>query len=328
VGEESIPERLQAFCRCRFDAPGLSVTSMTRIPEGHSGFTYFVDLDDCPYPRMVLRLPPPGARPTGPADVARQGRIMAALHRRGLPVPEVPVICEDASVLDGRPFILMEAVDGVRADVAAGRHPNEDLARAAVAAMKQVHAVPLAGSGIPGETPSGLSDELARWARLLDRAPAELARNAPELGRRLAATMPAPGRPAGLVHGDFTYGNLLFGDSGGGARVAAVLDWEIAQIGEPLLDLGSLCVIAKRHDFPEDPNPSGAIRASVGWLIEEYGAHDQPVEWFVAMSYYKYAAIVGYNTMLHRRGKRIDPIYDLMPDTVTGLIDGALGLLA
>jgi aminoglycoside phosphotransferase (APT) family kinase protein len=328
VNEENLSARLQEYCRRRFDSPGLSVTSLERIPEGHSGFTYFVDLADGPHARMVLRLPPPGAQPKGPADVARQGRIMSALHDRGLPVPEVPVICEDPQVLDGRPFILMEAVDGVRADVAASRHRNEDLARVAVAAMKQVHAVPPAESGISGESPSSLADELARWTRLLERAPEELARNAPQLGRRLAATMPGADRSPGLVHGDFTYGNLLFRGSGNGAEVAAVLDWEIAQIGEPLLDLGSLCVIAKRHDFPKDPNPSGAVRASVEWLIEEYGAQDDRVGWFVAMSYYKYAAIVGYNTMLHRRGKRIDPIYDLMPDTVTGLIDGALGLLA
>jgi aminoglycoside phosphotransferase (APT) family kinase protein len=327
MDEQAIRAALEAYCRRHFDAPSLTITAIDRIPEGHSGFTYFVDLAAAPLPRMVLRLPPPGAQPRGPADVARQGRIMSALHERGLPVPAVPVICEDTDALDGRPFILMEAVDGVRADVAARAHPGEELARAAVGAMKQVHAVPPGESGITGEAPMSLSDELARWTKLLDRSPEELVANAPELGRRLAATMPAPGRPSGLVHGDFTYGNLLF--SGAGTpRVTAVLDWEIAQIGEPLLDLGSLCVIAKRHEFPKDPNPSGAVRASVEWLIDEYGAGDQPVEWFVAMSFYKYAGIVGYNTMLHRRGKRIDPIYDLMPDTVTGLIDGALELLA
>lgn len=328
MSEQSISARLQEYCRRRFEAPDLTVTAMTPIPEGHSGFTYFVDLENGPHPRTVLRLPPPGAQPKGPADVARQGRIMSALHSRGLPTPEILIICEDPDVLDGRPFILMEAVTGVRPEVAGTRYPNEDLARATIAAMKQVHAVPAEESGIGGEPPASLSDELARWAKLLDRAPEELTRDASRLGQRLTETMPASNRPAGLVHGDFTYGNMLFHDSGSGVAVTAVLDWEIAQIGQSLLDLGSLCVIAKRHDFPKDPNPSGAVRASVEWLIDEYGAHGEPVEWFVAMSYYKYAGIVGYNTMLHRRGKRVDPIYDLMPDTVTGLIDGALELLS
>ncbi|NKQ56177.1 phosphotransferase family protein [Amycolatopsis sp. K13G38] len=316
--------RLEDFCRLEFGAGDLKVTALNRIPEGHSGFTYFVDLECAPYPRLVLRLPPPGAQPKGPADVARQGRIMSALRARGLPVPAVPVICDDPQALDGRPFILMEAVDGVRADVAASREDNTELARAAVAAMKQLHAVPAEGTGIAGESVAGLPEELNRWSKLIDRAPQELTARADELRRSLAKTMP-PGSPrAGLVHGDFTFGNLLFR----GTEVAAVLDWEIAGLGEPLLDLGSLCVIAKRHDFPKDPNPSGAVRASVEWLIDEYGAASQPVEWFVALSYFKYAAIVGYNTMLHRRGKRPDPIYDLMPDTVIGLIDGALEILS
>lgn len=322
--DDTLRVELEHRCRVAFDAPELAVTGLDRIPEGHSGFTYFVDIDQGPYPRMVLRLPPPGAQAKGPADVARQGRIMSALQARGLPVPAVPLISGPDELLDGRPFILMEAVAGVRADVAAAREDNEALARAAVAAMKQVHGVPVAETGIGDDPPSGLDEELARWGRLIDRSPEELMIRAGELGARLAATIPRGDRRQGLVHGDFTFGNLLFR----GAEVAAVLDWEIAQIGEPLLDLGSLCVIAKRHDFPKDPNPSGAVRASVEWLIDEYGAADEPVPWFVAMSYYKYAAIVGYNTMLHRRGKRPDPIYDLMPDTVIGLIDGALEILS
>src|SRR6266487_2437803 len=84
--------------------------SIARIPEGHSGFTYFVTagLD-----RFVLRLPPPGARIAATADVMRQGRIMKALHEAGLPTPAVPVICADR-IVDGRPFILMERVEGDR----------------------------------------------------------------------------------------------------------------------------------------------------------------------------------------------------------------------
>jgi aminoglycoside phosphotransferase (APT) family kinase protein len=323
MAEAALAERLQAFCRVEFDSADLSITGLERIPEGHSGFTYFVDFQTAPYSRLVLRLPPPGARPHGPADVARQGRIMAALHHRGLPVPAVPVISDDPSALDGRPFILMEAVDGVRADKAAAGQDNTELARSAVAAMRDIHAVEPADSGIGTESARTLTDELDRWTALIAKAPEDLTKRADELRGRLSRTIPARQRAARLVHGDFTYGNLLFR----GKAVAGVLDWEIAQLGDPLLDLGSLCVIAKRHEYPLDPNPSGAIHASVEWLIDEYGATDEPVQWVVALSYYKYAAIVGYNTMLHRRGKRPDPIYDLMPDTVIGLIDGAIEIL-
>ncbi|EHB59253.1 aminoglycoside phosphotransferase [Mycolicibacterium rhodesiae JS60] len=322
VSDGAVRQRLEAFCRNEFDASELTISRLERIPEGHSGFTYFVDFVDGPHARLVLRLPPPGARPQGPADVARQGRIMTALHHRGLPVPEVHVISEDPGALDGRPFILMEAIDGVRADKAAAEADNAELARAAVAVMREIHAVDPADTGIGAEPARSLADELDRWSALIAKAPDELTKRAADLRALLSRSLPADHGPARLVHGDFTYGNLLFR----GGTVAAVLDWEIAQLGNPLLDLGSLCVIAKRHDYPNDPNPSGAIRATVEWLIDAYGAAG-PVEWTVALSYYKYAAIVGYNTMLHRRGKRPDPIYDLMGDTVIGLIDGAIEIL-
>ena len=99
-------------------APGTPATCVssrsTRSLKATPGFTYFVTIDEGDGPRrFVLRLPPPGARIAGPADVVRQGRIMAALHAAGLPVPAIPVLTSDP-VVDGRPFVLMEAVDGER----------------------------------------------------------------------------------------------------------------------------------------------------------------------------------------------------------------------
>ena len=66
---------------------GARVLSLEAVPEGHSGFTYFVKAESGEF---VLRIPPPGTRIAGPADVVRQGRIMSALHASGLPVPAIP----------------------------------------------------------------------------------------------------------------------------------------------------------------------------------------------------------------------------------------------
>ena len=78
---DRIREDLEAHVRDTLGRPRLRVTSVDPIPEGHSGFTYFVTIEDGDgSTRYVLRLPPPGARIAGPADVVRQGRIMAALH--------------------------------------------------------------------------------------------------------------------------------------------------------------------------------------------------------------------------------------------------------
>ncbi len=313
---------LQAQCRARMRRPGLVVTSIEPIAYGHSGFTYFVEaLDGDVAPRYVLRLPPPGARIAGPADVARQGRIMAALHEAGLPTPAVPIVC-DEPLVDGRPFILMEAIEGERIEVTAATQPAMDIARNAIGVLKRLHALAVEQSGIGGEDAVGLQVEMMRWAMLMQRAPEEMTVRAGELGGLLAAQLPVERKPS-LVHGDYHYGNMLFR----GAEVAAILDWEIAQVGQPLLDLGCLCVMTARRSIAGAPNPGGAIDVGVDDLVRLYGADPEEMRWYVAMSFYKYAAILGYNTMLHRRGKRPDPMYEGLGDTIVRMIDEGVALL-
>src|SRR5947208_10825013 len=136
------------------------VKSIEPIPEGHSGFTYFVDGD------YVLRLPPPGARIAGPADVVRQGRIMSALRGAGLPTPAIRMMSSDPSV-DGRPFILMERVDGARIEETAQREEARDIAASAVNVLKRMQALQIEHTGIGDAEPVGLRQELSRWAVLM-----------------------------------------------------------------------------------------------------------------------------------------------------------------
>jgi aminoglycoside phosphotransferase (APT) family kinase protein len=299
-------------------AVGFRVDSIEAIPEGHSGFTYFVATERGHY---VLRLPPPGARIAGTADVMRQGRIMMALHEAGLPTPNVPVI-SDEPIVDGRPFILMERVEGVRIEKTAQEQQPRDIAAGAIEVLKRLQALPLDMTGIGGEEPITLQVEMMRWATLMQRAPEDLTARAGELGGLLASQTPVERRPT-LVHGDYHYGNMLFR----GAEVAAVLDWEIAQIGQPLLDLGCLCIVAIRRQYQGAPNPGGAISVSMDELYELYGVDAEEMRWYAAMSLYKYASIFGYNLMLHRRGKRPDPMYEGLTDTITGMIDEGIALL-
>jgi aminoglycoside phosphotransferase (APT) family kinase protein len=302
-------EKIQADLEA---ALGVRVTELEPIPEGHSGFTYFVTTDDG---RYVMRLPPPGARIAGTADVMRQGRIMRALHQAGLPTPDVPVICDEPKI-DGRPFVLMERVEGARIEKTAREHSADDIAASAVDVLKRLQALPLEKTGIGDERPVGLHEEMLRWAWLMQRAPEELTRRAGELGALLVAQVPDGRRPT-LVHGDYHYGNMLFED----ARVSVILDWEIAQIGQPLLDLGALCVVVGRHpgDWPAVPDAE---------IFDLYGIDATEMRWYLATSLYKYASIFGYNLMLHRRGKRPDPMYEGLTDTITGMIDAGIELLA
>ena len=321
---ERIRADLEAQCRERLGRPGLRVISVDPIPEGHSGFTYFVTIDEGGGPRrFVLRLPPPGARIAGPADVVRQGRIMAALHAAGLPVPAIPVLSSDP-VVDGRPFVLMDAVEGDRIEKAGTEQRPLDIAGSAVHVLKSLHALPLEKTGIGDEAPVGLQAEMLRWLWLMERAPEELTARAGDLGGLLAAGIPAEREPT-LVHGDYHYGNMLFR----GPEVVAVLDWEIGQIGQPLLDVGCLFIAAIRRQYQRAGSAMGAIDVAVEDLYRLYGVDPEEMRWYAAMSLYKYSSILGYNLMLHRRGKRPDPMYEgeVMTTTIVGMIDEGIQLL-
>ena len=326
---DAIVAALQRYLRVHLAAPALEVESIDAIPEGHSGFTYFLGLvDGGARTRTVLRLPPPGARIAGPADIPRQGRVMAALNARGLPTPRIIANCSDPDVLpDGRPFVLMEAVDGERIEQVVERVPAIEIARAAVETLHRLQEVPVSETGLGGEPVTTLTEEMLRWNWLMSRAPEELTGRAPRLGEMLAGRRPAEPSPT-LVHADYHYGNLLFRVDGGKAAVVGVLDWEIAEIGAPLLDLGCLCVVAQRNRVPGTPNPGGGIDLNVDEVIELYGGDPEECRWYLALSCYKYASIFGYNLMLHRRGKRPDPMYENLTEVITALIEQGAELLA
>ncbi len=293
-------ERIRSDLAAQIKEP---VRAVRAIPEGHSGFTYWVELEGG---RGVLRLPPPGARIAGPADIPRQARIMASLHAHGLPVPAI-LATSQHPVVDGRPFVLMEAIDGARVEQAidAGSNPLE-LASSAVDVLRRLQAVPIENTGINGEDPMPLEGEVSHWTWLMDRAPSELTGQAPRLAQLLIERQPRP-KPPVLVHGDYHFGNMLFD----GGRVVAVVDWEIAQLGQPLLDL---CCISLSH-------------VSADSVRDIYGADPDDYRWHRALTYYKYAAIFGYNLMLHRRGKRPDPSYEQRTDTILGFIDQGVRVL-
>jgi aminoglycoside phosphotransferase (APT) family kinase protein len=316
-----LTDHLRALLRDEWHDPELEVRAATPFGDGHSGFTYLIDVRSADHAgEYVLRLSPPGARIAANADVGRQGRIMAALHAAGVPTPTV-LYADSTGALDGRAAAIMTRVSGTGWQPAAAAHGDGWVVDATVAAAHRFHAVPVDAVGLPDEPASSIIDDLIRWAGLLTRAPDDLHDDGRRLVDALLARVPGPVAPA-LVHGDYHYGNLLFGPDG----VAAVLDWEVAGIGDPRWDFGSLAVAAIRRKYRPEPNPTGELDVSLPELRRHYG--DGPdLVWFAAASCLKYTAILGYNLGLHLRGRRPDPLYEQLPRTIHGLSQDGLALL-
>ncbi|HEY1573883.1 MAG TPA: aminoglycoside phosphotransferase family protein [Pseudonocardiaceae bacterium] len=137
----------------------------------------------------------------------------------------------------------------------------------------------------------------------------------------LLDALPAPVPPA-LVHGDYHYANLLFGPDG----VVAVLDWEVAGLGDPRWDFGSLAVTVIRRKYDPEPNVTGDLDVSLADLARRFDATPD-LAWFAGASCFKYTAILGYNRGLHLKGRRPDPVYDQLVGTISGLAADGLTVL-
>jgi aminoglycoside phosphotransferase (APT) family kinase protein len=227
-------------------------------------------------------------------------------------------------VVDGRPYVLMERVDGERIEVVGLVVATSEIAERATEVLGRLHSLPLEATGIGDEEPVPIRDEMVRWALLMQRGAPDLTERSSELGGLISEHIPADMSP-GLVHGDYSFGNLLFR----GSQVAAVLDWEIASIGQTLLDLGSLGAMVVRDRLGHEIVPGRRLDFDFDAILQSYGVDRARADWFVAFSLYKYGAILSYNVMLDRRGRRPDAFYalDSTHAMIRGMIDEGIAMI-
>lgn len=284
---------------------------------GHAGFSYLFDVTaHGSADRYYLRLPPPGVKWQGIADLGRQTTALRALDRTSVPHPPVLWSGTDEHTVFGTPFYIVPFIDGVtlsEPDVIArfSRTTLAVAARQAVEALVEVHRVDWRDScGYLGGF-AGIEQEITRWDRLAERAAdrAELLALAPAVRTRLLETMPAQ-FDVGLFHGDFQFQNLMYASDG---ALLAVIDWELCGIGPTLNDLGWITAFHDRPAWGPVPRPSTAFaeaRELRQWYFAALGGERPHADWFEALSLYKYAIITGFNLMLHRRGKRVDEAWE------------------
>jgi aminoglycoside phosphotransferase (APT) family kinase protein len=209
------------------------------IAGGRSNLTYRLDLGDG---RLVLRRPPLGHVLPTAHDMAREYRVLTALQGTDIPVPAPVAFCADPEII-GAPFYLMEYVDGL---VLRSREDGEqvdpgqarELSELLAAMLAAIHGLDTDAAGLAGfGRPDGyLARQLARWQRQWELSATRPMPGYDTLVNRLTAGLPRSA-DAALVHGDFRLDNMLV-TLGRVPRIAAVVDWEMSTLGDPLADLG------------------------------------------------------------------------------------------
>jgi aminoglycoside phosphotransferase (APT) family kinase protein len=218
---------------------------VTLLPGGRSNLTFRLEQDGTSW---VLRRPPLGHVMPSAHDMVREHRVLTGLTRGGFPVPRPLLLCDDPAVI-GAPFLVMDYVDGrVVADAsdAALLTPDdaERISALLVDTLAVLHALDATACGLGdlGRPAGYLRRQVERWKRQWDlshtRRLADLDALVGWLDREVGR-LPEE-LPWSVVHGDYRLDNLILRQDGTG--VAAVLDWEMATLGDPVLDLAVAAV--------------------------------------------------------------------------------------
>jgi aminoglycoside phosphotransferase (APT) family kinase protein len=320
------------------DARGLGEgePEIAAIGDGHSNATYLFERGAA---RFVLRRPPRPPIPPSANDMLREARVLGALAGRAR-VPAVLAVCEDEAVL-GAPFYLMEMVAGhvvtsAMPDVLDTPEERRRTADDLIDALVEVHGVDWRAAGLEGfGKPEGyLERQLRRFLGLWDHNKTREIPAVEVVGEWLKANLP-DSPAATIVHGDYRLGNVLLAPAAP-ARIAAILDWEMSTIGDPLADLGYFCTLYVERDDPSlgKFELSGVTRQE-GWptraeLVARYeersGRSMTDIRWYQTLALWKSIVFMEGNYRRASSGMSDDPYLKAFGDGVVGLAERAEAL--
>jgi aminoglycoside phosphotransferase (APT) family kinase protein len=313
---------------------------VTLIAGGRSNLTYRLDLDGG---RVVLRRPPLGHVLPTAHDMSREYRVLSALNGTQVPVPRPLAFCQDTEVI-GAPFYLMQHVDGlVLRTVADGAILSPEVAgqlsELLVQTLATIHAVQLEEVGLDtfGKPDGYMARQLARWQRQWELSKTHDLPEYDDLVARLTADLPESADGT-LVHGDFRLDNTLV-TLGDPASIAAVVDWEMSTLGDPLADLGlTLGYWADSSDDKGfiDINVGSGITALPGFysrkqFAERYaevtGRDVSGIGYYIAFGYFKLAVVLEGINARFLQGKTVGEGFDREGPAVPVLLGRAHQML-
>ena len=313
-GDELDWDRLAGYLQDNLDGLGPLVAAH-QFPNGAANLTYLLEFAGR---RLVIRRPPFGQIAIGAHDMKREYRALSRLWRSYDRAPRAYLLCEDHSIA-GADFLVIEYRPGV---VVWGSVPksmagHEDAGRriglAVVDALADLHPLDPNAAGVAdlGRAEGFVDRQLAGWRARWEAVAQPGAELVAEVGARLAATKP-PTLKSSVLHNDFKIDNCQF-DSASPDRVQSVFDWDMATLGDPLVDLGTMLNYwPDPADDPDSrpPHPEGQQQMGLptrAEVTERYaratGADVTSVRWYEAFGCWKTAIVVA---QLHHRYARGD----------------------
>jgi aminoglycoside phosphotransferase (APT) family kinase protein len=274
--------------------------SFERISGGRSNLTFGVrDTDGRAW---ALRRPPLGKRLGSAHDMGREHRVIAALQETPVPVPPVVGLCEDEAV-NGAPFYVMGFVEGPILRSAEDAKAFDEAERRAIGervvdTLVAIHGVDPDAVGLAelGRKEAYVERQLRRWHGQWQKSKTRELPAVDGVHERLSARIPEQG-PATIVHGDYRLDNMILSPSG---EIAAVVDWELCTLGDPLADVGMLLVYWSEEgdDFmplfaPATIAPGFPTRDEVRARYAERSGRDLgQIDFFLALGFWKLAIIL------------------------------------
>jgi aminoglycoside phosphotransferase (APT) family kinase protein len=325
-------ERLRPWFAAHVEGAADAPLEASLISGGRSNLTY--SISDGTH-EWVLRRPPLGHVLPTAHDMVREHTVLAALAGTAVPVPRTLAFCTDEAVNDA-PFYVMNKVDGVilrtPAELAAltaadARRCSEGLIDVLVA----IHAVDYKAVGLDefGHPDGYVERQVRRWGEQWERSKSRDLPAIEELARRLRAALPTSPAPT-IVHGDYRLDNTMLAADDPG-RIIAVLDWEMATLGDPLSDLGLFMVYWGRDQGNLGGDPS--MESDAGFLTREEvaeryatksGRDVSQLDFYEMLAAYKLAIILEGIHARYLMGKTVGAGFDHIGNMVEAIASSAL----
>ncbi len=338
AGEEFDFPRVEQYLRDHIEGLGPGSLHVEQFPSGASNLTYLLQIGDW---EGVLRRPPFGPVPPKAHDMERE----SGLLRKISPVfPFAPMpyfFCDDPSIL-GVPFYVMERRKGVVLNdtFPPGMPPTEELcaqiSQTVVETLAQIHAINWQAAGLSefGHPEGFLARQVKGWIERYFRAQTDVIPQVEPLTRWLAEHVPQS-PVATLIHNDFKLNNMLLA-ADDLTRVAAVLDWEMATIGDPLFDLATTLSYWVNADDPEELRtilptvtimPGFISRERFMEIYAQKSGRDlSSLDFYMIFAYFKLAVIIQQIYVRWKRGQTQDERFGIFGNRVHALIEYTAGL--